>query len=90
MLLRADKHHYACIEWKNGHSSAFHGEWLHDNRYDSVPAVTAIPTVDALKSAAPFVRRAPNGHPPTLVKFDFDAILKQDEDLLDWLEVMVR
>ena len=55
-----------------------------------MPAVTAIPTVDALKSSAPFVRRAPNGHPPTLVKFDFDAIIKQDEDLLDWLEVMVR
>jgi hypothetical protein len=86
----SDKNHFVSIEWKNGHASAFHGEWLHDNRYDGVKPVTAIPSKVALCRGERFTRRVSDGHPPTLAKFDYDAVIANDEELLNWLEVVVR
>ena len=86
----AEKHHYVCLEWQNGHSSAFHGEWLHDNKYDDervlCNSTAAMPTIPS----TPFKRRVSDGHPPSLQRFDYDGVIARDDLLMDWLECIVK
>lgn len=85
-----DEHHFVCMDWGDGHQSAFHGDWLFTHKYDAGGDVThhRLP-VDAYKTSTPFQRR-PAGSSIHLPKFAYDDVMHSEEALLQWLECLVR
>ncbi len=82
----ADQHHFVCIDWRDGHHSAFHGDWLLQHEYSNTcPDVMARLPKEAYATAAPFHRRAR----PSLKSFAYHDVMHDTSMLLAWLECIV-